>query len=124
MEVVGGLAMHPRFQVVLSSPPQALMSLFVLASKDGWVDIMYDGLDAVGVDQQVGLRWAGSIFALRSLTMGQLQVRWAQAWTERQQGRLAKRHPRGITSYSRGCNWWPAGKSGHALLACNIFKFF
>ncbi|XP_069056149.1 voltage-dependent T-type calcium channel subunit alpha-1G isoform X1 [Pleurodeles waltl] len=31
---------------------QALMSLFVLASKDGWVDIMYDGLDATGVDQQ------------------------------------------------------------------------
>lgn len=50
------------------------MSLFVLASKDGWVDIMYDGLDAVGVDQQVGLRWAVSIFGLRSLTMGQLQV--------------------------------------------------
>lgn len=34
---------------------QALMSLFVLASKDGWVDIMYDGLDAVGVDQQVNI---------------------------------------------------------------------
>ncbi|KAH0632051.1 hypothetical protein JD844_020081 [Phrynosoma platyrhinos] len=32
---------------------QALMSLFVLSSKDGWVNIMYDGLDAVGVDQQV-----------------------------------------------------------------------
>lgn len=32
---------------------QALMSLFVLASKDGWVNIMYHGLDAVGVDQQV-----------------------------------------------------------------------
>ena len=31
------------------------MSLFVLASKDGWVDIMYDGLDAVGVDQQVNI---------------------------------------------------------------------
>lgn len=31
------------------------MSLFVLASKDGWVDIMYDGLDAVGVDQQVSI---------------------------------------------------------------------
>lgn len=31
---------------------QALMSLFVLASKDGWVNIMYTGLDAVGVDQQ------------------------------------------------------------------------
>lgn len=32
---------------------QALMSLFVLSCKDGWVNIMYDGLDAVGVDQQV-----------------------------------------------------------------------
>ena len=33
----------------------ALMALFVLSSKDGWVNIMYTGLDAVGVDQQVGL---------------------------------------------------------------------
>ncbi|XP_070765049.1 voltage-dependent T-type calcium channel subunit alpha-1I-like [Enoplosus armatus] len=32
--------------------PQALMSLFVMYSKDGWMNIMYDGLDAVGVDQQ------------------------------------------------------------------------
>ena len=32
---------------------KALMSLFVLSSKDGWVNIMYTGLDAVGVDQQV-----------------------------------------------------------------------
>ncbi|KAH9513030.1 Voltage-dependent T-type calcium channel subunit alpha-1H [Bulinus truncatus] len=31
---------------------QALMALFVLASKDGWVQIMYTGLDAVDVDQQ------------------------------------------------------------------------
>nr|XP_055061951.1 voltage-dependent T-type calcium channel subunit alpha-1H isoform X1 [Misgurnus anguillicaudatus]XP_055061952.1 voltage-dependent T-type calcium channel subunit alpha-1H isoform X1 [Misgurnus anguillicaudatus]XP_055061953.1 voltage-dependent T-type calcium channel subunit alpha-1H isoform X1 [Misgurnus anguillicaudatus] len=31
---------------------QALMSLFVLSSKDGWVSIMYDGLDAVAVDHQ------------------------------------------------------------------------
>ena len=31
----------------------ALMSLFVLSSKDGWVDIMYHGLDAVGIDKQV-----------------------------------------------------------------------
>ncbi|CAK9290832.1 unnamed protein product [Gordionus sp. m RMFG-2023] len=31
---------------------QALMSLFVLSSKDGWVNIMYNGLDAVGLDQQ------------------------------------------------------------------------
>jgi voltage-dependent calcium channel T type alpha-1G len=28
------------------------MSLFVLSSKDGWVNIMYSGLDAVGIDQQ------------------------------------------------------------------------
>lgn len=33
----------------------ALMSLFVLSSKDGWVTIMYTGLDAVGVDMQVRL---------------------------------------------------------------------
>jgi hypothetical protein len=32
---------------------QALMALFVLASKDGWVNIMYTGLDAVGIDLQV-----------------------------------------------------------------------
>lgn len=32
---------------------KALMSLFVLSSRDGWVNIMYTGLDAVGVDQQV-----------------------------------------------------------------------
>ena len=30
----------------------ALMALFVLASKDGWVQIMYTGIDAVGVDKQ------------------------------------------------------------------------
>lgn len=29
------------------------MTLFVLASKDGWVDIMYNGIDAVDIDQQV-----------------------------------------------------------------------
>ncbi|KAJ4945658.1 hypothetical protein JOQ06_023339 [Pogonophryne albipinna] len=34
------------------SLPQALMSLFVMYSKDGWVNLMYDGLDAVGIDQQ------------------------------------------------------------------------
>ena len=40
------------------------MSLFVLASKDGWVDIMYYGLDAVGVDQQVIIlkHWASTFF--------------------------------------------------------------
>ena len=32
------------------------MSLFVLASKDGWVNIMYHGLDAVAIDQQVMTR--------------------------------------------------------------------
>ncbi|XP_050521806.1 voltage-dependent T-type calcium channel subunit alpha-1G-like isoform X2 [Daktulosphaira vitifoliae] len=31
---------------------KALMALFVLSSRDGWVNIMYTGLDAVGVDQQ------------------------------------------------------------------------
>ena len=50
---------------------QALMSLFVLSSKDGWVTIMYQGLDAVGLDQQVLLslltkenvtRWVNFVF--------------------------------------------------------------
>ena len=40
------------------------MSLFVLASKDGWVNIMYTGLDAVGVDMQV------SVHALLRLAIG------------------------------------------------------
>nr|XP_026690675.1 voltage-dependent T-type calcium channel subunit alpha-1G isoform X3 [Ciona intestinalis] len=31
---------------------QALMSLFVISSKDGWVEIMYHGIDATGIDQQ------------------------------------------------------------------------
>lgn len=31
------------------------MSLFVLSCKDGWVNIMYDGLDAVGVNQQASI---------------------------------------------------------------------
>jgi hypothetical protein len=31
---------------------QALMSLFVLSSKDGWVEIMYHGIDAYAVDKQ------------------------------------------------------------------------
>lgn len=30
----------------------ALITLFVLATKDGWVQIMYSGIDAVGVDKQ------------------------------------------------------------------------
>lgn len=44
----------------ISSPTQALMSLFVLASKDGWVNIMYHGLDAVGIDQQVQTQAPGA----------------------------------------------------------------
>ena len=43
---------------------QALMALFVLSSKDGWVNIMYTGLDAVGVDQQVQSHF-DSLFVLK-----------------------------------------------------------
>ena len=39
------------------------MSLFVLSSKDGWVDIMYHGLDAVGIDKQVRCNIYNSFFA-------------------------------------------------------------
>lgn len=31
---------------------QALFALFVFATKDGWVSLMYDGIDAVGIDKQ------------------------------------------------------------------------
>ena len=31
---------------------QALLSLFVMASKDGWVQIMYQGIDAVGEERE------------------------------------------------------------------------
>ncbi|CAF3425077.1 unnamed protein product [Rotaria socialis] len=31
---------------------QALLALFVLASRDGWVQIMYNGIDAVDIDMQ------------------------------------------------------------------------
>lgn len=41
------------------------MSLFVLSCKDGWVNIMYDGLDAVGVDQQVTAREAADSLLLK-----------------------------------------------------------
>lgn len=44
------------------------MSLFVLSSKDGWVNIMYDGLDAVGIDQQVsGLQSADVLLLVSCL---------------------------------------------------------
>jgi hypothetical protein len=32
--------------------PQAVMTLFYVVSLDGWVEIMYNGVDAVGVDMQ------------------------------------------------------------------------
>ncbi|CAH3158249.1 unnamed protein product, partial [Porites evermanni] len=31
---------------------KALLTLFVFSTKDGWVTIMYDGIDAVGIDKQ------------------------------------------------------------------------
>ena len=38
---------------------QAILTLFVLSTKDGWVTIMYNGVDAVGVDMQVllAVKW-------------------------------------------------------------------
>ena len=30
-----------------------MMIVMIMMFKDGWVDIMYHGLDAVGIDQQV-----------------------------------------------------------------------
>lgn len=30
-----------------------MLTLFVFSTKDGWVKLMYNGIDAVGVDKQV-----------------------------------------------------------------------
>lgn len=46
------------------------MALFVLASKDGWVSIMYTGLDAVGVDQQVMFMYTFIWHNIRVKTIG------------------------------------------------------
>lgn len=35
--------------------PQALLTLFVFSTKDGWVTIMYDGIDAVDPEIQVNV---------------------------------------------------------------------
>ncbi len=53
---------------------QALMSLFVLSSKDGWVNIMYQGLDAVGLDQQVWMIFYAqfNIFCLKCIDISHL----------------------------------------------------
>lgn len=48
---------------------KALMSLFVLSSRDGWVNIMYTGLDAVGVDQQVQTPRLDKLLLPAGLTM-------------------------------------------------------
>ena len=32
-----------------------MFTLFVFATKDGWVSLMYDGIDAVGIDKQVSI---------------------------------------------------------------------
>ena len=30
-----------------------MLTLFVFSTKDGWVKLMYNGIDAVGVDKEV-----------------------------------------------------------------------
>lgn len=59
---------------------KALMSLFVLSSRDGWVNIMYTGLDAVGVDQQVWIKTLPPLLLLRptSVACERLGTRIAQ----------------------------------------------
>lgn len=50
------------------------MSLFVLSSKDGWVNIMYDGLDAVGIDQQVNVLQSPDVLLSETLCLGDSDV--------------------------------------------------
>jgi len=57
------------------------MTLFVLASKDGWVSIMYQGLDAVGIDQQVSTpqstKNTGSLTITTKVSFTHLRLIWA-----------------------------------------------
>ena len=32
-----------------------MLTLFVFSTKDGWVKLMYNGIDAVGVDKEVNI---------------------------------------------------------------------
>lgn len=50
------------------------MSLFVLSSKDGWVNIMYDGLDAVGIDQQVNVLQRPDVLLSETSCLGDSDV--------------------------------------------------
>lgn len=52
------------FKIVFIFLIQALLTLFVFSTKDGWVTIMYDGIDAVGIDKQVSADWVQ--FVIRS----------------------------------------------------------
>ena len=56
----------------------ALKSLFVLSSKDGWVDIMYHGLDAVGIDQQVGLKCLTASIVTSAISAADLSIKQNQ----------------------------------------------
>ena len=41
--------------ILIACTFQALVTLFVLATRDGWVTVMHYGVDAVGVDSQVNI---------------------------------------------------------------------
>ncbi|XP_066933924.1 voltage-dependent T-type calcium channel subunit alpha-1H-like isoform X2 [Clytia hemisphaerica] len=52
---------------------QALFTLFVFSTKDGWVSLMYDGIDAVGIERQPkrnANRWAFLYFVAFLLIAG------------------------------------------------------
>lgn len=57
------------------------MSLFVLSSKDGWVNIMYDGLDAVGIDQQVNVLQSPDVLLSGTSCLGDSDVFWSPGRT-------------------------------------------
>ena len=52
---------------------QALISVFVMFSTDGWMEIMYNTVDAVGVDQQV---LSPSVFFLCFVSGNIFEVSW------------------------------------------------
>ena len=67
---------------------QALLTLFVFSTKDGWVTIMYDGIDAVGVNKQVlikdvtertGINWYPGKLPAKTVVLLRSQLEWPGA---------------------------------------------
>uniref|UniRef100_A0A4W6CCF6 Calcium voltage-gated channel subunit alpha1 H n=1 Tax=Lates calcarifer TaxID=8187 RepID=A0A4W6CCF6_LATCA len=113
--------------------PQALMALFVMYSKDGWVNIMYDGLDAVGVDQQpvknynewmllFFISFMIMSFFLLDMFIGVMVETFHQCQQEQKKG--DKGEERGGPEQPYYTNYSPIRRAIHTLSTSNFLDLF